>query len=276
MKKTQSQLKLLLATLLCAFFRMAWAQAPQKITIYFPFNKYYITNDAALTLEKAIKASAGKTIDSIKIYTFCDSIGALMANDTLAGKRAASVKSYFLSKKTGSYKFKEIKGFGSRILSHDNSTDSLRALNRRAEILIFARSVTAKDSAGRLLQNLQAGEKMRLSNIQFYGSRHILIPSSLPVLESLVKVLQLSPSMEIEIQGYVCCVAVGKEGYDRDLKKTELSSSRARAIYDYLLSKGIGANRLSYKGFGNIPLVAEITEEDQATNRRVEIKILKK
>lgn len=255
---------------------IASAQTPQKITIYFPFNRYYITNDAALTLEKAIKATAGKTIDSIKIYTFCDSVGALMANDTLSLKRAASVKSYFLRKNTGSYKFKEIKGYGNRILWNDNSTDSLRALNRRAEILIFARSVSAKDSAQGLLQNLQAGEKMRLSNIQFYGSRHILIPSSLPVLESLVKVLQLNPTMEIEIQGYVCCVAVGKEGYDRDLKKTVLSLARARTIYDYLLSKGIGANRLSYKGFGNVPLVAEVTEEDQAINRRVEIKILKK
>jgi outer membrane protein OmpA-like peptidoglycan-associated protein len=51
-----------------------------------------------------------------------------------------------------------------------------------------------------------------------------------------------------------------------------VSEARAKAIYDYLVQKGIDAKRLRYRGMGNyFPKVnPEITEEDRIANRRVE------
>ena len=55
----------------------------------------------------------------------------------------------------------------------------------------------------------------------------------------------------------------------------ELSGKRAKAVYDYLLAKGIDKERLSYKGFGMLkPLAENTTEENRALNRRIEFRIV--
>jgi outer membrane protein OmpA-like peptidoglycan-associated protein len=262
------------------------AQKPQEYVVYFPFNKYYISNAAAQTLDKAIKDCDGKIVDSVKIYAYCDAIGGLLANDTLAINRTQAVKKYLLDRRIGGSNFKEIKGFGKRMPVNDNSNDSLRALNRRAEILIYARAMEggAKTAGGSvsasgirvMLENTKAGEKFSLRNLNFYGGQHILLPSSQPILDSLATVLKQYPGINIEIQGYVCCVNVGTEGYDQDTQKWELSSTRARAIYNSLIMRGVDAHRMQHHGYGNRPLVKEMNEADRVTNRRVEIKILSK
>jgi OOP family OmpA-OmpF porin len=51
---------------------------------------------------------------------------------------------------------------------------------------------------------------------------------------------------------------------------------RAKAVYDWLIAKGINSTRLRYKGFGKrIPLVENQTEKGRAINRRVEFRIIK-
>ena len=54
-----------------------------------------------------------------------------------------------------------------------------------------------------------------------------------------------------------------------------LSESRAKAVLDYLLSKGIAAQRLIYRGFGeDIPITTNDTKAGRAKNRRVEINVI--
>jgi outer membrane protein OmpA-like peptidoglycan-associated protein len=56
-----------------------------------------------------------------------------------------------------------------------------------------------------------------------------------------------------------------------------LSELRAKAVVDYLISKGVDPDRLSYIGCGSTkPIAPNTTEEGRALNRRVEIKILTK
>lgn len=53
-----------------------------------------------------------------------------------------------------------------------------------------------------------------------------------------------------------------------------LSSMRAKAVVQYLVSKGVDASRLESKGFGNEqPLASNDTDEGREKNRRVEFNI---
>jgi outer membrane protein OmpA-like peptidoglycan-associated protein len=55
-----------------------------------------------------------------------------------------------------------------------------------------------------------------------------------------------------------------------------LSDERAKMVYNYLISKGIKAKRLSTIGFGATKMVNPdaYTESDMAENRRVEINVI--
>ncbi|HQP04971.1 MAG TPA: OmpA family protein, partial [Bacteroidales bacterium] len=51
--------------------------------------------------------------------------------------------------------------------------------------------------------------------------------------------------------------------------------NRAKAVYDYLVSKGIAKSRLSYKGYDySMPIATNDSEEGRALNRRTEFKII--
>jgi len=51
-----------------------------------------------------------------------------------------------------------------------------------------------------------------------------------------------------------------------------LSERRAKSVYDYFVSKGIAADRLTTKGYGEErPVASNATREGRAKNRRVEL-----
>ena len=56
----------------------------------------------------------------------------------------------------------------------------------------------------------------------------------------------------------------------------KLSESRALAVMNYLLQKGIDKNRLDYAGYGETrPITDNDSPESRDKNRRVEVKVLK-
>jgi outer membrane protein OmpA-like peptidoglycan-associated protein len=281
------------ALLLWLSCTMLFAQPGQKTIIYFPFGKYYLTNQAATILDTLAKQQGELQIDSVQIMAFCDVVGNYAANDTLARQRATTVKNYLQNHQFNSNNFKAVTGYGKRRPVNNNATDSLRALNRRAEIIVYYKTPSAEkpasvgsknnpktkgmaDSLRAIMLNTRAGDKFALSNLDFYGNRHLLLPASLPLLDTLFVILQQFKSIEIEVQGYVCCIAEGNEGYDMDTQSWNLSVNRAKTVYNYLIAKGIAANRLIYKGYGSKPLVKEFTERERTINRRVEIKVTKR
>lgn len=56
----------------------------------------------------------------------------------------------------------------------------------------------------------------------------------------------------------------------------KLSVARAKMVYEYLIHHGIPGSRMSYAGYGNwqMEYPKAVYEEENAANRRVEIKIL--
>jgi outer membrane protein OmpA-like peptidoglycan-associated protein len=118
------------------------------------------------------------------------------------------------------------------------------------------------------LKPIQKNQTMVLNNILFDFDKATLKPESYIELEKLYKFLSENPNLIIEIGGHTD--NIGTKEYNQIL-----SEKRAKAVYDYLISKNINANRLKYKGYGDtMPIADNSTEEGRQLNRRTEIKIL--
>lgn len=107
-----------------------------------------------------------------------------------------------------------------------------------------------------------------LNNIFFDFDKATLRPESFPELDRLVKVMQERPTMKVQIDGHTC--DIGEEQYNLGL-----SERRARSVQKYLVQKGIDANRIDVKYFGETkPAVPNTNRETRRQNRRVEFKII--
>lgn len=260
---------------------------------------YYAINEVSsvsnnVRMDSALKAKDGMLMD-IGIFGYADFLSNDEYNISLSQKRADNVKKYLLTNsKPSQLNFYACEGKGEK-LSKDNFSPEGEPKQRRVDIyfepiviLNVAESFleTPKDSTvtkapkstnKKNIEELDKGESMSVEGLSFVPGRHLILKSAAPVLQKLLKTLTDNPNLKIEIQGHVCCTN-GADGLDYDTQERNLSEARAKAIYDYLVSKGINADRLSYKGFGHSKpkeLIEDSPEKEQA-NRRVEIMILEK
>ena len=138
------------------------------------------------------------------------------------------------------------------------------------EALYGADSMVVRSSMkeNTLLDSLQVGSTVILHNIFFDYDKATLLQQSYNELHMLIGMLKANPKMKIEVRGHTD--GRGSDDYNR-----RLSENRAKAVVDYLVSKGIDPRRLQYKGFGkSMPIATNATEEGRARNRRVEFKII--
>ncbi|SFT74061.1 WD40-like Beta Propeller Repeat [Lishizhenia tianjinensis] len=120
---------------------------------------------------------------------------------------------------------------------------------------------------------------VELENVFFDLNKTTLRKESFTELDKLYKLLAENTSLKIEIGGHT-----DTRGDAADNQK--LSEGRAQAVYDYLVDKGIAAERLKFKGYGEtqpkisdeeIAKLATDKEKEAAhqQNRRTEYKIIK-
>ncbi|TCJ13389.1 flagellar motor protein MotB [Flaviaesturariibacter flavus] len=109
-----------------------------------------------------------------------------------------------------------------------------------------------------------------LRNVFFDVNKFELKPESQVELDRVVQLLQDNPTVRIQLEGHT-----DNQGVAADNQK--LSDNRAKAVVNYLLSKGIRSDRLVAKGFGAAhPVADNATEEGRAQNRRTELKVIAK
>jgi outer membrane protein OmpA-like peptidoglycan-associated protein len=118
------------------------------------------------------------------------------------------------------------------------------------------------------VSNARVGEKLKLDNLNFYNNSFGITLDSRDKLYELLIIMEKNPALKIDIQGHLCCNPIDKQN---------LSRQRAKAVYGFLVANNIDKSRISYKGFGStqpIYSLPEKTDEEKATNRRVEIMIV--
>ncbi len=117
---------------------------------------------------------------------------------------------------------------------------------------------------------LEPGAVVRLNNLFFDYKMADLKAPSFPELNRLIRFLNENKTVEFEIQGFTD--SVGTPEYN-----LRLSADRAKAVSDYLMTKGIEPKRLKTKAFGETkPLSDNSSEKGRMMNRRVEFVITKK
>jgi outer membrane protein OmpA-like peptidoglycan-associated protein len=118
---------------------------------------------------------------------------------------------------------------------------------------------------------IPVGTIMILENVTFGpGKTTLSNTSSNSDLKNLLLALNSNPDIKVQISGHT-----DKSGNEANNKT--LSKKRAAYVYNYLIDKGISADRLTYKGYGSsYPAYSNRTKDGRAANRRIEIKILSK
>ncbi len=84
---------------------------------------------------------------------------------------------------------------------------------------------------------------IRVDNINYEFGSWELMPESLASLDSLVGILELNPTITIELMSHTDHIGSDQFNFD-------LSQKRAQSVVDYLINKGINPDRLVAKGYG--------------------------
>lgn len=118
------------------------------------------------------------------------------------------------------------------------------------------------------LKKASVGTKIVLRNIFFDLAKATLRTESNTELDRLIGVLTDNPNLKIEISGHT-------DNQGSLALNTKLSEDRAKAVVDYLISKGVDSGRLTFMGYAfNQPIATNDTEEGRQENRRVEFKVM--
>jgi outer membrane protein OmpA-like peptidoglycan-associated protein len=91
-------------------------------------------------------------------------------------------------------------------------------------------------------------------------------PGALKRLDQVKTILNQNPSLRIEIQGHT-------DNLGSASANKRLSEKRAQSVMQYLIEKGVDAQRLQWAGYGQmLPLASNETANGRKLNRRVELR----
>ncbi len=137
-------------------------------------------------------------------------------------------------------------------------------------LLLCAAPLFAQDvKAGDMLEAINKDGKIALY-INFETSKAEINPESQGIIEQVAQMMNLDKSLKISVEGHT-------DNAGNPKTNQKLSESRANAVMQGIIAKGIDKGRLAAKGWGAVkPLADNNTEDSKARNRRVEIVKLKK
>ncbi len=101
-----------------------------------------------------------------------------------------------------------------------------------------------------------------IKNVQFANAKADLTRIAKGSLDKIAALMNKYPKYKLSIEGHTS--ADGK-----DITNLRLSQARAKACFDYIIAKGVKANRMKHNGYGESRLKDKKNPNGPA-NRRVE------
>jgi len=117
------------------------------------------------------------------------------------------------------------------------------------------------------LTPIRIGGIIVMRNVFYETDSYQLKGESISELNKLTELLNLNPTLTIEVGGHTD--NVGSASYN-----LTLSDNRAKSVAQFLVENGIDPARITWKGYGlTKPIGDNATEDGRAENRRTEIRI---
>jgi len=141
----------------------------------------------------------------------------------------------------------------------------MRSCNTEPKVVekVVTETVVVHDTVTVYLEQIEEIEK-NFNAAKFEAGKADLNDDAKFVLHDLVKILNKQPQLRLKIEGHT-----SDEG-DATFNQ-KLSENRAKAVVDFLISKGIAADRLEYEGKGSSE---PLDPNNREVNRRTEIIVL--
>jgi outer membrane protein OmpA-like peptidoglycan-associated protein len=115
---------------------------------------------------------------------------------------------------------------------------------------------------------LIADQIVRLNNIFFKGKTAEIQPESYSELNRFYEFMKVNKKLVIELHAHT-------DNKGDSAENQTVSENRAKAVADYLISKGIKAERMMVKGFGqSFPIAFNNDSEGREMNKRIEFKVI--
>lgn len=131
------------------------------------------------------------------------------------------------------------------------------------------------DNQTNLPKGVAANNPYNVPNILWDYDKYDIREDARPYLDYVAKLLKDNPDFKVEVSSH--CDSRGSDMYN-----DQLSNRRAKAVSDYLVTKGVKRSMLVSKGYGKRQLTnrcktdVDCSEEEHQANRRTEFKVLNK
>jgi OOP family OmpA-OmpF porin len=136
-------------------------------------------------------------------------------------------------------------------------------------VIVDPKDIDAQKRVLRDISLTPSGQTMTLSSLIFPQGKSSIDPKSFGELDEVGQMMKENSKMVIQLEGHT-------DNQGSSKANMELSEARVEAVKKYLVTKGIGKDRIKTKAFGGTqPLKNEMTPEARKMNRRVEMRILK-
>lgn len=229
--------------------------------IYYDFDKSDIRESERQTLNKIAALMVDNPHTVLYVNSHTDSRGANEYNEKLSEKRAESVKEYLTGLGLGADRI-STEWFGEERLVN-NCGDGVpcaevnHQMNRRSELILAAFTDQQKQYklpagttdpcdlvlAPTVSEEINVDKSQDLPTLYFDFDKSNIREQHRVELDNVANQMKNNPDLKITIEGHTD--QRGNEVYNE-----YLSEKRAKAVVDYLISKGIASDRIEYAYFG--------------------------
>ncbi len=138
----------------------------------------------------------------------------------------------------------------------------------KAYTVAFDSSTVSEAITEALESGNASSSALEFKNVAFTTGSSELIATSREELDILVSILLDNENVKIQINGHT-------DNVGDATKNQKLSKERAKAVYTYLVDKGVNGENISFKGYGDTnPKADNDTDSGRAQNRRTDITVI--